>query len=352
MCYHFQAMSRHPRFISLGKFLGMCWLCLVCLSVSLRAAEVTCTVAADGSGNYKTIQEALAAVPHGRTERTVIRLRAGTYEGPVVISVQDGPISLKGEEPQTTIIDWNRNVKDLIPEGADRTNPGVHVLAADFHSENVTFRNSSGDHGQGLAMRVDGDRAVFWKCRFLGWQDTLMVNKGRDYFKDCYLEGRVDFIYGDGTAFFDHCEIHSKNGGYVTAASTPADHAYGFVFVHCKLTGDDIPWVDPSGQTTQKVWKLPNTNLGRPWRPYASVTFMECEMGSHIVPAGWNNWGKTENEATARYAEFDNSGPGAAPEPRVPWAKRLTKEDAAGITAQSVLGGQDKWSPEKDLANK
>ena len=333
------------------KIAALISLTLILFTELSQASPETCSVAADGSGDFKTVQEAIAFVSKNPTDRQIIHLKPGTYEGPVTVpyGTSHSAISFMGDDPTTTVIDWNRNMQDPIPDGADRTNPGVHVLNNNFHAENVTFRNSSGDHGQGLAIKVDADRVVFYHCRFLGWQDTVMLNKGRQYFRDCYIEGRVDFIYGDGTAVFDHCELHSKNGGYLTAASTPQNHLFGFVFLHCKLTGDDLPWVDPSGATQQRVWKLPNTHLGRPWRPHASVAFIECEMGEHIAPAGWNNWGKAENEATARYAEYHSSGPGAHAEQRVAWAKQWSKAEAEKVTVQSVLGGLDNWEPEKEL---
>jgi pectinesterase len=313
-------------------------------SAALSAAK-TITVAADGSGDFKSVQEAIAAVPEKSTEGAAIRIKAGTYQGPVVVPASKPLVTLSGEDANTTIITWDRNVKDPIPEGADRTNPGIHILGDGFRAKNITFRNTSGDRGQGLASRVDADRAVFENCRLLGWQDTLMANKGRQYFKDCYIEGRVDFIYGDGTAVFERCHVHSKNGGYITAASTPPQQPFGFVFLHCKLTGDAVPWIDPSGVIPAKVAKLPNTYLGRPWRPRASVVFVDCQMGEHIKPEGWNNWGNAENEKTARYAEFGSTGSGGEPGRRVSWAKSLTKDEAAKITAESVLAGSDGWQP-------
>jgi pectinesterase len=326
------------------RTLRVCSVFLLFGSAFASAAGKTITVAADGSGDFMTVQEALGAAPEKPAEPTIIQIKAGTYNGPIVIPITKTRVTFKGVDAQSTIITWDRNVKDPIPEGADRTNPGVHILGDGFRAESITFRNTSGDRGQGLAARVDADRVVFRKCRLLGWQDTLMANKGRQYFQDCYIEGRVDFIYGDGTAVFDHCHLHSKNGGYLTAASTPPERPFGFVFLRCKLTGDAVPWLDPTGATPQKVWKLPNTHLGRPWRPHGSVTFIACEMGDHIKPEGWNNWGKPENEATARFAEFGNTGPGAQPERRVAWAKRLTKEEATKITPESILSGRDGWS--------
>jgi pectinesterase len=318
--------------------------------VSSPAAERKITVAADGSGDFRTVQEAMATVPERSPGRTILFIKPGNYAGPIVVPANRTGVTFRGADAQTTIITWDRNVKDPIPEGGDKTNPGVHIVGDGFRAESLTFQNTSGDHGQALAVRVDADHVAFSNCRLLGWQDTLMLNKGRQYFKDCYIEGRVDFIYGDGTAVFERCQIHSKNGGYVTAASTPVERAFGFVFLHCKLTGDAAPWVDPATGISDKVWKLPNAQLGRPWRPYASVAFIECEMGGHIKPEGWNNWGKAENEATARYAEFGNTGPGAQTEHRVSWAKRLSQEEAAAITPQAVLAGKDGWNPAKGTA--
>jgi pectinesterase len=174
-----------------------------------------------------------------------------------------------------------------------------------------------------------------------------MVNKGRQYFRDCSIEGRVDFIYGDATAVFDSCEIRSKNGGYVTAASTPQDQPFGFVFLQCRLTGDPTSWSNPYPGPDSPSGRAgpPKAALGRPWRPYASVTFLNCEMGDHIKPEGWDIWGKAENEKTARFAEFSSTGPGAHRERRMGWSRQLSAEEARRITADAVLAGPDGWKP-------
>jgi pectinesterase len=176
-----------------------------------------------------------------------------------------------------------------------------------------------------------------------------MVNNGRQYFKDCYIAGRVDFIYGSATAVFDRCEIHSRNGGHVTAASTPQLRSFGFVFLSCKLTGDDVPWdAAATNPATTEPAQKPNkmADLGRPWRPNAAVAYINCEMGDHIKPAGWDNWRNPNNEKTARYVEYNSTGPGANPDKRVAWAKQLSKEEAEKYTVATVLGGNDHWDPE------
>lgn len=324
---------------------------LLACAVLLAGAGVappgrTIIVAADGSGEFKTVQEAVNAVADDSPTRTVIHLKPGTYAGQVIVPKSKAKITLEGEDARATSVTWDRNVRETIPRGADKFNPGIQILADDFRARNVTFENTSGNHGQALAVRADGDRTVFDGCRIIGWQDTLMVNNGRDYFSRCYIAGRVDFIYGSATAVFDDCEVHSRNGGHVTAASTPQEHEFGFVFLRCKLTGDAVPWSTPPATQPDKV--TPLADLGRPWRPYAAVAYLECEIGDHIKPEGWNNWGKESNEKTARYAEYRSTGPGARPDKRFAWAKQLTDDEAKKYTAENVLGGSDHWNPKAD----
>jgi pectinesterase len=311
-----------------------------------KEGKYDAVVSADGSGTHTTLQSAIEAAPDNAVRPFAILLKPGKYEGQTIVPKSKTRIRLIGEELNTTVLTYPLNVQESNAVTNLRyKGTGVIVLGDDFRAENVTFENTSGDHGQALALRVDGDRAVFRNCRMLGWQDTLMINNGRHYFTNCFIEGRVDFIYGSATAVFDRCEIHSKNGGHITAASTPQDKAAGFVFLNCKLTGDPTPWVNPANAAPSASRKQPMADLGRPWRPYASVTYLNCEMGDHIKPEGWNNWGKSENEKTARCAEYNSTGPGANPEQRVKWLRQLTKEDAEKLTVQSVLGGSDNWRP-------
>jgi pectinesterase len=171
---------------------------------------------------------------------------------------------------------------------------------------------------------------VFHNCRFLGWQDTILLNRGRQYFENCYIAGHVDFIFGAATAWFEKCHIQCLGNGYITAASTPVDQPFGFVFSNCKITGDQ-----PEARTY----------LGRPWRIYASTIFLNTEMSEVVRPEGWNDWKKPGTHQTARYAEFNSAGPGGSPKQRVDWAKQLTKAEAAAITPGKVLGGADGWNP-------
>ncbi|GGY14792.1 pectinesterase family protein [Pseudoduganella dura] len=310
------------------------------------AKDRTIVVAPDGTGDHRTVQEAFAAVPDNSADRTVILVKPGIYDGQKILRKEKNKVTLQGEAADTTILTWHINTNEEQPAGTDPRYKGTAlvVLADDFRADRLTFRNTSGDHGQALALRIDGDRAVVTNSRLLGWQDTVMLNNGRHYFRDSYIEGRVDFIYGSATAVFDRCEIRSKNGGYVTAASTPPERPYGFVFIDSRLTGDPAPWIDPAG----KIEARPPgalAFLGRPWRPYGSVTFVNTEMGAHIRPEGWDNWRKQDNEKTARYAEYNSRGEGAAPGKRVAWSRQLGDAEGRGLTVEKILGGADGWRP-------
>ena len=329
-----------------SKFLSLACALFAGVALGAETAKFDAIVSADAPGAYRTLQEAVAAAPDDGQKPFRILLKPGTYRGQWIVPKQKRRIRLVGEVAERTIITHTLNQNEAPAPGAQPVfnNAGTVILADDFSAENVTFENTSGDHGQALALRVDGDRAVFTHCRLLGWQDTLLLSQGRQYFAGCHIEGRVDFIYGAATAVFERCEIHTKNGGHITAASTPREHAFGFVFLNCKLTGDPGPWRDSNGQVADAK-PNPMANLGRPWHPFASVTWLNCEMGAHIRPAGWDNWRNSDNEKTARFAEFNSTGPGANPAQRAPWSRQLGKDEAGEITVEAVLGGSDRWNP-------
>ncbi|HET7625545.1 MAG TPA: pectinesterase family protein [Verrucomicrobiae bacterium] len=296
-------------------------------------ADTNLYVAQDGSAPFHSVQAAIMSVPMGfSTNRVLIHIKPGTYKERIYVQREKRFFHLIGEDPEKTVLTFDLSANLPAPGGGKlgtfRT-PSTTIDAEDFTAENVTFENSAGAVGQALAIAVNGDRCVFRNCRFLGWQDTMFLNRGRQYFENCYIAGHVDFIFGGATAFFENCRIHCLKNGYITAASTPETQAFGFVFDHCQITGE--PGV--------------KTFLGRPWRIYASTIFMNTKMSDVVRPEGWNNWRKPEAEKTARYAEFNNSGPGANPKSRAPWIKQLTKRQAAKITVSNVLGGTDHWNP-------
>ncbi len=325
-------------------------LCVPVIAISAAAlGEVkTLTVAQDGSGDFETVQAAVDAVPADNASLVVIDIKPGTYKQRIMVPENKRLVTLHGvdSDPAKTVLTWDWNAKhvDSGKEVGTRGSFSVQAGAPDFVAENVTFENTAGDTGQALALSAVNDRQVYRNCRLLGWQDTLYANGGRQYYDHCYIAGRVDFIFGNAVAVFDHCEIHSKNGGHVTAASTDQNVPWGYVFLDCVLTGDAIPYV-PIVPTTMPIKVTPKADLGRPWRPYASVTYVRCEMADHIKPEGWQNWNKTENYKTARYAEYRCTGPGADRSKRVEWAKELSAEEGEKLTIDFVLGGTDHWDP-------
>jgi pectinesterase len=301
------------------------------------SAQTNLYVSLDGSNQFKSVQEAINAVPQttSPTNPCIIHIKAGTYKELLHAQREKHFVHLVGEDAEKTVLTYNLSAKmpgaDGKPMGTFRT-PSTIIDADDFTAENLTFENSAGPVGQALALRVDGDRVAFRNCRFLGWQDTILLNRGRQYFEECYITGHVDFIFGGATAFFEKCHIHCLTNGYITAASTPQEQPFGFVFSNCRITGES-PGV--------------KTYLGRPWRAFSSVTYLNTEMSGVVQPVGWNNWKDPAREETARYAEFNSTGPGADPKTRAPWARQLSAEEAKAITVEKVLGGADGWNPGK-----
>lgn len=292
-------------------------------------------VAADGSGQYRNVLDAIAAAPPtasaGRPWEILVK--AGTYAEVIYVQREKRHVRLVGENAATTKITASLSAKmlgaDGKPLGTFRT-ATMHLDADDFTVENLTIENAAGAVGQALALRVDGDRVVFRGCRFLGWQDTILLNRGRQYFVDCHIAGATDFIFGGATGFFEACEIHCAGNGYITAASTPAEQPHGFVFKRCRITAP-----------TPEV----KTYLGRPWRDHAAVAFVETEMSDVVRPVGWHNWNQPAREKTARYSEFGSTGPGAKQEERVGWMRPLSAVEAEALTAREVLRGTDGWNP-------
>jgi len=325
-------------------------ICILSHSVSKasnkdQSKKYDIVVAQDGSGNFKTVQEAFDAVPSLKSERTVIFVKKGIYKQVITLEKDKNNVTLIGEDANNVILTFDNYSSKINPV----TNKGYgtsgssscYIKGDSFYAKNITFENSSGPVGQALAIHIDGDKAVFNNCRFLGFQDTMYAGDSRQYFKDCYIEGSTDFIFGSSTSFFDNCVLHTKGGSAITAASTKDYVTFGYVFNNCKITGTG------AGITT----------LGRPWRPYAAVVFINTEMSNAIKPAGWDNWRKTENESTARYKEYNSTGAGAYPNERVKWMKYLTKEEVKLYTIENVLKATnanppviDNWNPKQIIA--
>ena len=281
-------------------------LCFLCFFV----ANGQIIVAADGSGDFKTVQQAVDHVPDNNNQRVVIQIKRGVYQEQVRVTKRY--LTFRGEDAGNTVLTYSLSAQKA---GNTRLAFSTLINSNDFRAENLTFENSFGTGSQAVALFVDADRASFKNCRFRGWQDTLFVNGSRHYFKDCYIEGHVDFIFGTASAVFEDCTIHSKGAGYVTAQyRTSNEEDTGFVFLRCRLTGEKVG----SG-----------VFLGRPWRPYARVVFIECWLGSHIRAEGWDNWRDPAREKTASFAEYKSKGPGANPSARVAWSRQLSDSEAA-----------------------
>jgi len=329
---------------SVGIMTSVGWLTLFSLVLIERGSTAACAaeipvadaiVATDGSGDFTSIQEAISKAPMrtGRDDRRwVILVKPGTYRERVHVQRERGNILVVGEDVAATMLVFglhaNHPSPDEEPIGTFRT-PTLWLDGDGMEWRNITIANDAGPVGQALALRVDGDRVVFRRCRFLGWQDTILVNRGRQYFVDCRIEGHVDFIFGAATAYFDHCSIHCLGNGYITAASTPDGTPHGLVFADCTITGAEGV----------------KTYLGRPWREFAKTVFLRTTMSDVVRREGWHDWNKPEAHDTILYAEFASAGPGGDAAGRVPWAVPLTAEAAAAMTPAAVLAGDDGWNP-------
>lgn len=290
-------------------------------------------VAQDGSGNYTTVQQALDAVPLNNKKPITIFIKNGIYKEKLHLDSTKDFVTLIGEDKYKTVLTYNDHTGKISPKGDTintRTSYTFIVKADNFRAENLTIQNDAGfTAGQAVGLESDGDMASFFNCRIVGNQDILFTNndKSRQYFEDCYIEGTTDFIFGSSTVWFERCHIHSKKNSHITAASTPQQQEFGYVFNDCILTGDT---------------SLRGVSLGRPWRPYASVAYIHCYLGPHILPEGWRNWNNTENYKTTRYSEFENYGPGAQPSSRVSWSRQISKKEIKKYTIKNILGD---WVP-------
>jgi pectinesterase len=296
-------------------------------------AQQKITVARDGSGNYKTVQAALDAIPLNNKKKITIYIKTGIYKEKLHLDSSKNFVTLIGEDKFSTILTYDDHTGKLSPKGDTintRTSWSCKIKADNFTAWNITFQNDAGfTAGQAVAVESDGDRAVFKNCRFVGNQDVLFTNndKSRQYYENCYIEGTTDFIFGSSTVWFEQCHIHSKKNSHVTAASTPKEKEFGYIFNDCILTGDT---------------SLHNASLGRPWRPFASVTYLHCFIGEHIRPEGWSTWNNTDSYKTTRYAEYKNYGASVDPSKRISWSKQLTDEEAKRYTLKNVFGN---WKP-------
>lgn len=312
------------------------------ISVFAQIQKFKFIVAQDGSGDFKTIQEAVNKVRDHSQQKVTIYIKNGVYNEKLVIPSWKKNIALIGESKEKTIITNNDYSGKPFPGGDFTGNPKfstytsytVLIQAIDCSAENLTIQNTAGQVGQAVALMVEADRVIINNCNILGNQDTLYTAKdGRNYFKDCYIEGTTDFIFGEATVVFQSCKIKSLTNSYITAASTTPQQKFGYVFLNCKLIAPD---------EAKKVY------LGRPWRPYAKTVFIHSDLGEHILPIGWDAWEGDamfpDKEKTIFYAEYQNTGPGAKTSGRVVWSHQLKSAEAKKYTLKNIFSN---WNPLK-----
>ncbi len=290
-------------------------------------------VTRDGTGDYRSLTEAMEGIRAFMDYKVTVHIKNGVYKEKVIVPSWIENVEFIGESAEGTIITYDDHA-NINKMGTFRTYT-MKVEGNGITFRNLTIENNAAQLGQAVALHTEGDRLVFINCRFLGNQDTVYTGEAgtRLYFKNCYIEGTTDFIFGPSTAFFKNCAIHCKRNSYITAASTPQHIAVGYVFVDCKITAAD---------NVEKMY------LGRPWRPYAHTVFINCEMGKFMRPEGWENWRNPENEKTARYQEYGSTGEGANPEGRVKWSRQLTKKEAEKLQdLEYVFRMSSEWLPEE-----
>ncbi len=313
----------------------------IALFIILFAAErsvaqpLKITVAKDGSGDHRTVQAAFNAILSNNKKAVTIFIKKGTYKEKLFLDSSKHFVTVIGEDKFNTLLTYDDHTGKVSPAGDTintRSSWSFLIKADNFTATNISFQNDAGfTAGQAVAVESDGDKAIFNNCRFIGFQDVLFTNneRSRQYYKNCYIEGTTDFIFGSATAWFEQCHIHSKKNSHVTAASTPKEKTFGYIFNNCILTGDTM---------------VHNATLGRPWLPFGAVVYLHCFIGPHIRAEGWSNWNNTEYYRTARYAEYKNYGPSADPAKRVSWSKQLSDEAIKNYTVKNVFGD---WDPAK-----
>jgi len=307
------------------------------------------TTGIESTTEYPTIQMALDHHPFatanadGTPGRVYVAIAPGVYRERVIVTQNHANITLMGlgKSPEDVVITNSLNAKQA---GGTFFTETVEINGAGFEADNITFENAAGNTGQAVAVANRGDRSIFKHCRFLGHQDTLFADYGRQYYVDSYIEGGTDYIFGNATAVFERDELRSNGSGYVTAQSrTSAEQTTGYVVLHSRVTSGICP---PPEECKVKA----TIYLGRPWRAYARVVYIDTELAVEVAPAGWNNWSNATNEATAYYAESRSTGPGANAAARVGWSHQLTAAEVREYLPANFLAGNDRWDAVAEAA--
>lgn len=310
-------------------------------TTSSPAPPVFVTVAKDGSGNYTTVQSAFDAVPDNYTGTYTIFIKKGVYKEKLFLGRNKINVVLQGEDRDSTILTYDDNANSLNSSGGTVGTSGsysVGIDANDFTARDITFQNTN-QTAQAVALRANGDRQIYYNCKILGYQDTYYTyGYGRIYNKDCYIEGSVDFIFGRSIVVFDNCIINcNRDGGVLTAASTEAAYKFGYVFLNCKITTNEIGF---NGNPVRTFY------LGRPWQNEPQTVYINCELPANLNPAGW-----TTMQVNAKlYAEYQCFGPGSDYSKRISFSRQLTDEEAKDYTIQNIFAktsgvGAFDWLP-------
>ena len=320
---------------------------LLCTAVALIGATVHCapggnnasvkydiTVANDGTGTFKTVQEAFNAIPEHSQKAIVVFIRNGVYKEKLVLSASRTNVHLIGENADSVVLTYDDHSGRKVGEDTLNTYNcySTSIESDDFTAENITFENNAGfTAGQSVALQILGDRIKLVHCRLVGFQDVFFTKgTGRCYVSDSYIEGTTDFIFGASILVLNKCTIVSKKKSHVTAASTPQGNKFGYVLMGCTLKATD---------------GIQDVSLGRPWRPYAQVVYIGCEIGGHIGATGWNNFHDPEKEKTAYFAEYQCTGPGADRSGRLAWTHVLTPEEATRYTLKNIFSAGSAVKP-------
>ncbi|MCD7973078.1 MAG: pectinesterase family protein [Candidatus Azobacteroides sp.] len=316
------------------RILGMLLLALnVFIVFGNEHKEYDIVVDRSGRGDFRSIQEAIESIRAFDPNGTItVFIREGVYKEKIILPTHICNVHFVGEDRDKTIINYDDHA-NINKMGTFRTYTFL-IQGNDIIMENLTIENSALQLGQAVALHVEGDRVIFRNCCFLGNQDTIYTGREncRQYFEDCYIEGTTDFIFGPSTSWFENCRIHCKKNSYITAASTPENIPFGYIFNRCNIT---------------MAGGITDVYLGRPWRAYAMTLFMNCILAEGINPKGWHNWNNMDNEKTVRYMEFNNMGKGSSVRDRVKWASVLSPEEAEIYTIENVLKGCDGWNPRR-----
>ena len=340
------------------KFLTFLLLLAFSRPLTAQPANADMVVAADGSGDFTTLQAAINAVPSNSDRATLIFIKRGLYNTEkLIIPADKKNVTFIGESREETIISYHiydcGTAKCPSADAAKwtgdniRTSATLTIMGNGFRAENLTIQNTAGPVGQAQAITVQADKVVFVNCDLKGYQDTMYLwsSGKRSYFENCLVVGRTDYIYGGGIAFFNRCEIRSWGGGWITAPSTPHSQPYGFVFYDC-----DITYASGSPRAGDDEVKF---RFGRPWNDYPKVAWLYCEITGMLNPQGWGDTWNMSYAATStalHLYEYANTGPGADMSGRASWAglRALTDEEALNYTVQKVMAGSDGWDPSAD----